>query len=392
MTRAYLDHASTSPLRPSARGPWSQCLDASAAGRLGDPARLHVEGHRGTGHAGGGPRTASPAGSGVRPRQVVFTSGATESIAAATWGATGSAGSGTGAARTRGLQRGRALRGAGRGPTGDRAPRCPSTATAVSTPRAPRCGGHGPHGAGPPPVGQPRGRDPPVGGCERSPAAGPGLDRGPHAAARRCRPGGRRGTQAAAAGPTWCRSRATSWAAPHGIGVLVVRRNLRSAAAARRRRPGTRSTGGYGERRGRGGPGRGGRRARGRRPPASSTAAPRSPRRITGGANRTDGVSPCSATPIAAPPTSCASRSRASSRNRCCSDSTSVAWRSHSGSSCSSEAFEPSPVLRGDGRGRPAHRCASRSAGPRTRRGRAGRSRRPRRGPGGPPALGQART
>ncbi len=79
--RVYLDHASTSPLRPEARAALVEQLD-----RAGDPGRIHAEG-----------LTARVAAEearhqvaeliGARPREVVFTSGATEAIAAACWGA-----------------------------------------------------------------------------------------------------------------------------------------------------------------------------------------------------------------------------------------------------------------------------------------------------------------
>ncbi len=76
-----LDHASTSPLRPAARDAIVAGLDAG----WGDPSRLH--------RAGMAARVAleeareTVAGvMGARPREVVFTSGATESIAAACWG------------------------------------------------------------------------------------------------------------------------------------------------------------------------------------------------------------------------------------------------------------------------------------------------------------------
>ena len=81
VARSYLDHASTSPLRPEARAALVDQLD-----RTGDPGRIHAEGlstrvavedarHRVAGLVG------------ARPREVVFTSGATEAIAAACWGA-----------------------------------------------------------------------------------------------------------------------------------------------------------------------------------------------------------------------------------------------------------------------------------------------------------------
>jgi cysteine desulfurase len=81
LERVYLDHASTSPLRPEARAALVEQLE-----RAGDPGRIHAEG-----------LTARVAVEearhhvaelvGARPREVVFTSGATEAIAAACWGA-----------------------------------------------------------------------------------------------------------------------------------------------------------------------------------------------------------------------------------------------------------------------------------------------------------------
>ncbi|MFZ0250385.1 MAG: aminotransferase class V-fold PLP-dependent enzyme, partial [Acidimicrobiales bacterium] len=83
MARAYLDHASTTPPRPEA----VTALHGWAVLPTGDPGRLHEEG-----------RTVRDALEvargqvadlvGVAGRQVVFTSGATESINAAVWGAT----------------------------------------------------------------------------------------------------------------------------------------------------------------------------------------------------------------------------------------------------------------------------------------------------------------
>ena len=83
MPRAYLDHASTSLLRPVARDAMVDALD-----RLqGDPGRIHEEGMAA--------RVALEQAReqvahllGARSREVVFTSGATEAIAAAVWGTT----------------------------------------------------------------------------------------------------------------------------------------------------------------------------------------------------------------------------------------------------------------------------------------------------------------
>jgi cysteine desulfurase len=81
VTRHYLDHASTSPARREvveAMLPW---LVSPA-----DPARVHTEGHQARG-AVEQAREQVAALLGARSREVVFTSGATEAIAAAVWGA-----------------------------------------------------------------------------------------------------------------------------------------------------------------------------------------------------------------------------------------------------------------------------------------------------------------
>ena len=82
MARHYLDHASTSPARPEvvdAMLPW---LSFAA-----DPGRVHTDG-RISRSAVEQAREQVAAAFGARPREVVFTSGATEAIAAAVWGAT----------------------------------------------------------------------------------------------------------------------------------------------------------------------------------------------------------------------------------------------------------------------------------------------------------------
>lgn len=72
MTRAYLDHNATSPLRPEARRAMLACLDlpgnASSVHAEGRAARAEVE----------EAREAVAAAIGCAPRQVVFTSGGTE--------------------------------------------------------------------------------------------------------------------------------------------------------------------------------------------------------------------------------------------------------------------------------------------------------------------------
>lgn len=81
MTRHYLDHASTSPARPQvveAMVPW---LAAP-----GDPGRVHTEG-RAARAAVEVAREQVAGLLGTRPRTVVFTSGATEAVNTAVWGA-----------------------------------------------------------------------------------------------------------------------------------------------------------------------------------------------------------------------------------------------------------------------------------------------------------------
>jgi cysteine desulfurase len=82
--RHYLDHASTAPLRPAARAAMVASLDAG----WGDPGRLHQEGMTAR-VALEDSREAVAAFFGARNREVVFTSGATEAIAAAAFGTTG---------------------------------------------------------------------------------------------------------------------------------------------------------------------------------------------------------------------------------------------------------------------------------------------------------------
>ena len=82
MARAYLDHASTTPPRPEA----IEALCRWDTLPPGDPGRLHEEG-RTVRDALEAARVQVAELVSVAPRQVVFTSGATESINAAVWGA-----------------------------------------------------------------------------------------------------------------------------------------------------------------------------------------------------------------------------------------------------------------------------------------------------------------
>ncbi len=82
MSRHYLDHASTSPPRPEVVASLRAWLD----GPVGDPGRVHAEGHLVRALV----EEAREQVAGllrVRPRQIVFTSGGTEAANAAAWGA-----------------------------------------------------------------------------------------------------------------------------------------------------------------------------------------------------------------------------------------------------------------------------------------------------------------
>jgi cysteine desulfurase len=83
LARHYLDHASTTPVRPEARAAIAAWADS---GITADPGRVHTEG-RMVRAALEDARDQVAGLFGVRPRQVVFTSGGTESINAAVWGA-----------------------------------------------------------------------------------------------------------------------------------------------------------------------------------------------------------------------------------------------------------------------------------------------------------------
>jgi cysteine desulfurase len=82
MARAYLDHASSSPLRPSALEAMLPYFREHHA----DPGRLHAEG-RVTRVALEDAREQVAEFFGARPREVVFTSSGTEAVNTAVWGA-----------------------------------------------------------------------------------------------------------------------------------------------------------------------------------------------------------------------------------------------------------------------------------------------------------------
>jgi cysteine desulfurase len=86
VARHYLDHASTSPLRPEARDALVGWLDASAGSEVADPSRIHVEGMTSRALLEQAREQVATL-FGARSREVVFTSGATEAVATATWGA-----------------------------------------------------------------------------------------------------------------------------------------------------------------------------------------------------------------------------------------------------------------------------------------------------------------
>jgi cysteine desulfurase len=85
---AYLDHASASALRPAAREAMLEWLDAA------DPGRVHTPGRMAR-YALEDARESVAALLGTRPRQVIFTSGATEAINAAVFGASARHGAGS---------------------------------------------------------------------------------------------------------------------------------------------------------------------------------------------------------------------------------------------------------------------------------------------------------
>ena len=94
MPRSYLDHASTSPVRPAALEAMIAQLRPVDGSTGADPGRIHHEGMMSR-VALEQAREQLASLVGARPREVVFTSGATESIAAAHFGALQREGAGT---------------------------------------------------------------------------------------------------------------------------------------------------------------------------------------------------------------------------------------------------------------------------------------------------------
>ncbi len=88
MARHYLDHASTSPARPEAVAAMVEWLTGE---RAADPGRVHTEGRMARA-ALEEARERVAALLGATPREVVFTSGATEAVNAAVFGATAARG------------------------------------------------------------------------------------------------------------------------------------------------------------------------------------------------------------------------------------------------------------------------------------------------------------
>ena len=89
MARAYLDHASSSPLRPVAL----EAMLPYLRDHHGDPGRLHAEGHA-TRVAIEVAREQVAARFGARPREVVFTATGTEAVNTAVWSTLTRAGGG----------------------------------------------------------------------------------------------------------------------------------------------------------------------------------------------------------------------------------------------------------------------------------------------------------
>ena len=86
VARHYLDYASTAPLRDSARVALAEALADQSQGTLGDPGRIHHEGMTARVLLENAREQVASLLK-AKQREIIFTSGATESITAATWGA-----------------------------------------------------------------------------------------------------------------------------------------------------------------------------------------------------------------------------------------------------------------------------------------------------------------
>ncbi len=86
--RHYLDHASTTPIRAGARAAMAEWLEAAGAGRLGDAGRVHEEGRRARGLVESAREQVADL-VGAEPSRIVFTSGATEAANTAAFAAAG---------------------------------------------------------------------------------------------------------------------------------------------------------------------------------------------------------------------------------------------------------------------------------------------------------------
>lgn len=93
--RVYLDHNSTSPMRPEVRARWLEVAD----GLGGNPSSLHASGRRARALVDDA-RACVAAALGVREEEIFFTSGATEANNLALFGVLAAAGSGAGLVTT----------------------------------------------------------------------------------------------------------------------------------------------------------------------------------------------------------------------------------------------------------------------------------------------------
>lgn len=93
--RVYLDHNSTSPMRPEVRARWLEVTD----GPLGNPSSLHASGRRARALVDDA-RACVAAALGVHEEEIFFTSGATEANNLALFGVLAAAGAGAGLATT----------------------------------------------------------------------------------------------------------------------------------------------------------------------------------------------------------------------------------------------------------------------------------------------------